>query len=108
MTEIENKITDYLASGGLFNPEFMEHDKVRDLLIDCRKEIQRLSEKCDRQAMILRRLNPETYPDTYFISGEYGPKDPNGLPEKICVVPAYGLDWHMIYERTEKTQGPEW
>jgi hypothetical protein len=30
------RITDYLESGGTWNPESMEHDKVRDLLIDCR------------------------------------------------------------------------
>jgi hypothetical protein len=30
------RITDYLETGGLFNPGQMEHDKVRDLLIDCR------------------------------------------------------------------------
>jgi hypothetical protein len=34
--ELSQRITEYLASGGLFNPELMEHDKVRDLLIDCR------------------------------------------------------------------------
>jgi hypothetical protein len=34
--ELEQRITDYLSSGGLFNPELMEHDKVRELLIDCR------------------------------------------------------------------------
>jgi hypothetical protein len=26
----------------LYNPELMQHDKVRDLLIDCRDEIARL------------------------------------------------------------------
>jgi len=30
------KITAYLSLGGLFNPEMMEHDKVRELLTDCR------------------------------------------------------------------------
>ena len=30
-----NRITAYLSLGGMFNPEAMEHDKVRDLLIDC-------------------------------------------------------------------------
>lgn len=33
-----DRITNYLVSGGLFNPEYMEHDKVRELLIDCRDE----------------------------------------------------------------------
>ncbi len=31
-------ITEYLSAGGLWNPESMEHDKVRRLLIDCRTE----------------------------------------------------------------------
>lgn len=34
-----DRITDYLSKGGLFNPELMEHEKVRDLLIDCRKAL---------------------------------------------------------------------
>jgi len=36
------RITDYLEKGGLFNPELMEHCLVRDLLMDCRKEVDRL------------------------------------------------------------------
>lgn len=36
------RITDYLSSGGLFNPEFMEHDKVRDTMIDALSEIDTL------------------------------------------------------------------
>jgi hypothetical protein len=71
-------------------------------------EIVRLREKCDRQAMILRRLTPENFPNTYFICGEAGERDINGLPEKILVVPAYGVDWNMTYQRTDKVFGPEW
>lgn len=37
-----DRITAYLVSGGLFNPEQAIHDRVRDLLIDCRDEIERL------------------------------------------------------------------
>ncbi len=33
---LEQRINEYLCKGGLFNPELMAHDKVRDLLIDCR------------------------------------------------------------------------
>ena len=32
--QIQDRIRNYLESGGLWNPEAMEHDKVRDLLID--------------------------------------------------------------------------
>jgi hypothetical protein len=71
-------------------------------------EIERLTKKCDMQAMILRRLTPENYPDTLFIHGTLGDKDQNNMPEKLMVIPAYGVDFSYIYERTEKTTGPEW
>jgi len=105
---ISERIQSYLSNGGLFNPEAMEHDKVRDLIMDCREEIERLVKKCDKQAMILRRLTPENFPDTYFIHADGGDKDINGMPERLYVVPAYGCDWSQVYERTEKTTGPEW
>ncbi len=71
-------------------------------------EIERLRKKCDTQAMVLRRLNPEQYPGTYFIHMETGEKDQNGMPERLYVVPAYGVDFSYVYTRTEKTVGPEW
>ena len=37
------RITEYLEKGGLFNPELMPHCQVRDLLTDCRKDIDRLT-----------------------------------------------------------------
>ena len=42
-----DRVTEYLCAGGLFNPECMEHDKVRDLLIACRDEILRLRRMFD-------------------------------------------------------------
>lgn len=44
----------------------------------------------------------------YFICGEGGEKDKNNLPERIHICPAYGVDWFQVYERTDKTFGPEW
>ena len=38
--ELRERITNYLASGGLFNPEMAIHEKVRDLLIECREELE--------------------------------------------------------------------
>lgn len=38
----EDRITAYLCSGGLFNPELAIHDRVRDLLIDARAVITSL------------------------------------------------------------------
>ncbi len=38
--DLSERITEYLCAGGLFNPELMEHEKVRDLLMDCRDALQ--------------------------------------------------------------------
>ena len=45
------RINDYLSCGGLFNPELMEHEKVRELLLDCREEIMELQLARDRYHM---------------------------------------------------------
>jgi hypothetical protein len=34
--ELIKLIDEYLSSGGLFNPELMDHEKVRDLLLKIR------------------------------------------------------------------------
>jgi hypothetical protein len=47
---VGERITEYLSHGGLFNPELMQHQTVRDLLIDCRCEIDRLREAIRRLA----------------------------------------------------------
>lgn len=78
---------------------------LADELIKTEAEYERLEEKCDKQAMILRRLNPENFPDTLFISGILGEKDANGLPKYIEICPAYGVDWTVIYEKTDKIIG---
>ena len=41
---VTEKIKEYLMAGGLFNPEYMEHEKVRDLLVEAAAEIKRLEE----------------------------------------------------------------
>jgi hypothetical protein len=48
---LTDKITEYLSAGGLFNPELMDHDAVRDLLMKCRNELDRLRKKCDENNM---------------------------------------------------------
>ena len=78
------------------------------LRLEAAAEIERLREKCDKQAMILRRLNPENFPDTYFICGEAGEKDQNGMPGKVFVAPAYGVDFSYEYVYNGRVTGPEW
>lgn len=73
-----------------------------------RREVERLQEKCDKQAMILRRLSPDKFPDTYFIHAGLGEKDSNGMPQKLLVCPAYGVDFSYVYEYNGNTTGAEW
>ena len=72
------------------------------------EEIERLRKKCDLQTMMLRRLDAERFPGTYFIHSGLGETDTNGMPEKLVVVPSFGVDFSYIYQYTGKTTGPEW
>lgn len=45
MGNLLDRIANYLGNGGLINPEWMEHDKVRDLIMDCRDKIEQLEEQ---------------------------------------------------------------
>jgi len=42
LTDVVSRITEYLDSGGLWNPELADHAAVRDLILDARDEIDRL------------------------------------------------------------------
>lgn len=44
---IFDKLTEYCLHGGLYNPELMEHEKVRNLLIEAREEILLLHKKLE-------------------------------------------------------------
>jgi hypothetical protein len=90
--------------------EWEDEDAIEaaDRIEELEAEVERLKAKCDMQATILRRLTPETHPGTFFIYGTLGDKDQNGMPEKLMVIPTYGVDFSYIYERTEKITGPEW
>ena len=56
---------------------------------------------------MLRHLSAEKLEGVYFICGEAGAKDDMGLPEKIMVCPAYGLDGFAIYSKTSGYSAPE-
>lgn len=60
------------------------------------------------EQIIKHEILAEKLGDIYFICGETGAKDTNGLPENILVCPAYGADWFQIYKKTEQTHGTEW
>jgi hypothetical protein len=79
-------------------------DEIRGLV----NEIDRLKKKCDFQVKILQSLTPDKHPGILFIHGTLGTKDENNMPEKLMVVPAYGVDFSYIYERTDKIIGGGW
>lgn len=93
---------------GGYNGEYTDEDYVFETFVEAADEIERLRKKCDKQAMILRRLNPENFPGIYFICGEGGEKDMNGMPETILVVPSYGSDISYMYTKSDKISSPEW
>jgi hypothetical protein len=99
--DLIKQIDDYLQVGGFFNPELMDHNKVRDMLLDCRNEFEEILKILEKQQKIIRRVYVDHFPDTYFVCGESGNKDQNGLPDRIEVCPAYGVDWTQVYERTD-------
>jgi len=42
MSDMPERIRNYLQTGGLFNPELMDPDKVSKLLLDCLSEFKEL------------------------------------------------------------------
>lgn len=75
-------------------------------IVKLREEVEYLKKSYETAMKIVRSTYPDKFSDTYFICGEGGEKDKNGLPEQVLVCPAYGADWFQIYERTTKTVGP--
>ena len=82
--------------------------EMKQTIADKEAVIERLTKKCDMQANILRRLTPDKFPGTLFISGVLGEWDGNNMPQKLLVVPAYGVDFSYVYEYNGKMMGQEW
>lgn len=68
-------------------------------------EIQRLREKCDKQAVILQKITGRSGP---FICGVAGEKGPDGLEERIYVCPQYGLEGMAVYKKERDYSAPGW
>jgi hypothetical protein len=61
------------------------------------------------RSLIRHTILAEKMGNIYFICGEGGVKDANGLPDKIYICPAYGVDWFQVYTKQDNlTGGPEW
>ena len=56
----------------------------------------------ERERNRFKHANPEIT-GAYYLSGGYGERDDNSLPQYVLICPAYGVGWEQIYERTDRT-----
>ena len=84
----------YSQNGGL---KMNEISNRLDTLKDAKEYIEKLEN-------LLRKVFPENS-GRYFICNELGNKDNNGLPDKIEICPAYGCDFSVVYEKTDRVIG---
>jgi len=85
--------------------QVVPHDYDRIIMAE---EIARLKSLVEVAGVIFRHNLTPDKGFNYFICGEGGSKDANGLPEKLYLSPAYGCDWFQVYDRTDVTAGSEW
>lgn len=65
-------------------------------------ELKQLRQLTEKLKTVFMHSAPEKFDGIYFICGESGNKDQFGLPEKILVCPANGLDTFAIYTKTSE------
>lgn len=78
-----------------------------EILEEAANELETMHEMLCKQQVIIRRVYAEHLPDTWFVCGEMGEKDQNGLPQYIDVCPAYGVGWYQVYEKTDRSVSTE-
>lgn len=78
-----------------------------EILKEAADELETMHEMLCKQQVIIRRIYAEHLPDTWYVCGEMGEKDQNGLPQYIDVCPAYGVGWYQVYEKTDRSVSTE-
>jgi hypothetical protein len=86
----------------------MEVESYPGELKKLREDVETFRKGYEAAMRIVKTTYADKFPNTYFIHGDSGPIDENGLPEKIWIVPAYGVDWFQTYVKTDEVVGPEW
>ena len=61
------------------------------------KELRKL------RSLVRHEVLAERLGDRYFICGQGGSLDKNGLPDRIWICPTYGASWFQVYEKTSQT-----
>ena len=84
-----------------------DYNSFDDWTEDYYEEVLLLRKKVEKYETILRHAMSEKT-GVFFICGEAGEKDSMGLPEKIMVCPAYGLDGFASYRKDRDYTAPGW
>jgi len=84
-----------------------DYNSFDDWTEDYYEEVLLLRKKVEKYETILRHAMSEKT-GVFFICGEAGEKDSMGLPEKIMVCPAYGLDGFASYKKDRDYTAPGW
>jgi hypothetical protein len=104
--EIEARITDYLAAGGLFNPELMEHEKVRDLLMACREALRQPNPTTGEwTAADVLQMGRDRADFAYAIADAHNAAladQKHDLWDKISLSRIEADNWKGLYEKYEK------
>lgn len=74
-----------------------------EVMNEAADEIEAVTAIMAKQQEIIRRVYLQHFPNTWYPTSGYGEKDSNGLPQFIEVVPAYGVGWSQVYEKTDRT-----
>lgn len=99
MSEIINRLDN--ISTNMFNEGYLSQEPD---VLDTVKDAKEYIEKLENIFNFFDLTSPE-YSGHYFISGELGNKDNNGLPDRIKICPSQGCDFSVIYEKTDTTMG---
>ena len=72
-----------------------------------KSEIERLQAENEKLKTMIRHAVADRT-GVYFICGEGGSKDEQGLPEIILVCPAFGADGFAIYKKASEYSAPSY
>ena len=72
-----------------------------------KERIKELESENEKLKNILCKAFPEKS-GHFFICGESGEQDSMGLPDRLFVCPAYGLDGFAVYKKDRDYDAPGW
>jgi hypothetical protein len=85
-------------------------EQIKELAPQARLEMLEAANENLRKALDIYQRERDRYAHAtpemsgaYFLSGGHGPKDENGMPLYVEIVPAYGCGWSMVYQSCGRT-----